>query len=70
MNNECVSNGFLFLFQNADDAKPLLVTRDTATIEFRNISFNYVEGKTIFDNLSLSIPAGKKIAIVGGSGSG
>uniref|UniRef100_A0A1B6C5C3 Iron-sulfur clusters transporter ABCB7, mitochondrial n=2 Tax=Clastoptera arizonana TaxID=38151 RepID=A0A1B6C5C3_9HEMI len=58
------------LIKNLEDAKPLMITKDNSTIEFRNISFSYTEGKNIFDNLSLTIPAGKKIAIVGGSGSG
>ncbi|CAK1604599.1 unnamed protein product [Parnassius mnemosyne] len=50
---------------------PLLqVDAKTATIEFKDISFKYINGKPIFNNLSFSIPAGKKIGIVGGSGSG
>lgn len=56
--------------KNKENAKALQITEDNSTIEFRNVSFNYVEGKSIFNDLSLVIPAGKKIAIVGGSGSG
>ena len=37
---------------------------------FDNVRFGYVEGKPIFNGLSFTVPAGKKIAIVGGSGSG
>lgn len=51
------------------DAVQLQVDRSTADIEFRNVSFDY-DGKQIFRDLNFSIPAGKKIAIVGGSGSG
>ncbi|KAL7047302.1 hypothetical protein ACKWTF_002862 [Chironomus riparius] len=56
--------------QNKVDAVPLLVNRDNAQIEFRNVSFQYENGKTIFEDLNFVIPAGKKIGFVGGSGSG
>ncbi|XP_053672171.1 iron-sulfur clusters transporter ABCB7, mitochondrial isoform X2 [Anopheles nili] len=50
---------------------PLLdVRRETASIEFRNVGFRYAQSNEIFKDLSFTIPAGKKIAIVGGSGSG
>ncbi|XP_063532142.1 iron-sulfur clusters transporter ABCB7, mitochondrial isoform X1 [Cydia strobilella] len=51
-------------------AVPLKVDQNTATIEFRDVSFKYINGKPIFNNLSFTIPAGKKIGIVGSSGSG
>ncbi|CAB3242824.1 unnamed protein product [Arctia plantaginis] len=51
-------------------APPLKVDAKTSTIEFKDVSFKYINGKPIFNNLSFSIPAGKKIGIVGGSGSG
>lgn len=51
-------------------APPLIASRDTASIDFRNVSFEYVQGRKIFDDLSFSIPAGKNVAFVGGSGSG
>ncbi|MBK9792968.1 MAG: ATP-binding cassette domain-containing protein [Sphingobacteriales bacterium] len=38
-------------------------------IELRNVSFAY-EDATVLKNINLEIPKGKKIAIVGGSGSG
>ncbi|KAL4709986.1 hypothetical protein ACJJTC_001031 [Scirpophaga incertulas] len=53
-----------------DKAPPLQVDAKTASIEFKDVNFKYVNGKPIFNNLTLSIPAGKKIGIVGGSGSG
>lgn len=56
--------------QNKLDAPYLSIDRHNASIEFQNVSFEYESGKKIFDDLSLTIPAGKKIAIVGGSGSG
>lgn len=51
-------------------APPLIASRDTSSIDFRNVSFEYVQGRKIFDDLSFSIPAGKNVAFVGGSGSG
>jgi ATP-binding cassette, subfamily B, bacterial len=49
-------------------AKPL-VARGGA-IEFRNVSFGHVEGHTLFDRISLRIPAGQKVGLVGLSGAG
>lgn len=56
--------------QNSVLAKPLLADRSNSTIEFKNVSFEYESGKKIFSDLSFTVPAGKKIAFVGGSGSG
>lgn len=50
------------------DAKELTNTR--GEVEFRNVSFGYDPGKTILKDISLKIPAGKKVAIVGPTGSG
>lgn len=56
--------------QNKIDCPHLAIDRNNATIEFQNVSFQYETGKPIFTDLSFTIPAGKKIAFVGGSGSG
>ncbi|CAG9784800.1 unnamed protein product [Diatraea saccharalis] len=53
-----------------DKAPPLMIDTNSATIEFKNVNFKYINGKPIFNNLNLTIPAGQKIGIVGGSGSG
>lgn len=39
-------------------------------VEFKNIRFAYVDDKYVLDDVSLKIPAGKKIGIVGHTGSG
>merc|ERR1719447_2274554 len=41
-----------------------------SNITFENVCFEYVEGKKILDELSFTVPAGKRVAVVGGSGSG
>ncbi|XP_067012941.2 iron-sulfur clusters transporter ABCB7, mitochondrial isoform X2 [Anabrus simplex] len=56
--------------KNKADAKPLICTPENASITFRDVSFQYVPGKAVLDGLTFTIPAGKKVAIVGGSGSG
>ncbi|KSV59981.1 ATP-binding cassette domain-containing protein [Acetivibrio ethanolgignens] len=40
------------------------------TIDFENISFNYMEGELILDNFSLKANSGQMIALVGESGCG
>lgn len=56
--------------QEKSSAPALQVSAATAEIEFRDVSFKYINGKPIFTNLNFRIPPGKKIGIVGGSGSG
>lgn len=53
-----------------ENAVRLNVTPNNSDIQFKNINFQYVQGKPIFQNVSFDIPSGKKIAIVGGSGCG
>ncbi|XP_033635648.1 ATP-binding cassette sub-family B member 7, mitochondrial-like isoform X1 [Asterias rubens] len=52
------------------NAPALDITPQNASITFEDVSFGYLEGQDIFNNLSFTVPAGKKVAIVGGSGSG
>ncbi|XP_033227058.1 ATP-binding cassette sub-family B member 7, mitochondrial [Belonocnema kinseyi] len=56
--------------KNKINADPFSVMPKNAVISFDKVKFQYVEGKTIFDNMSFTIPSGKKVAIVGGSGTG
>ncbi|KAG4066321.1 hypothetical protein HA402_000545 [Bradysia odoriphaga] len=56
--------------RNKIDCPHLAVDRSNSTIEFRNVAFQYETGKPIFTDLNFTIPSGKKIAFVGGSGSG
>ena len=50
------------------NAKPLLLTG--GEIKFENVTFGYHTDRPILRNLNLTIPAGKKVAIVGPSGCG
>ncbi|XP_019851441.1 PREDICTED: ATP-binding cassette sub-family B member 7, mitochondrial [Amphimedon queenslandica] len=52
------------------NAPNLLLSPESNTITFDNVSFGYVGDKNILNGLSFTVPAGKKVAIVGGSGSG
>lgn len=53
------------------DVGAVMVEKAEGNIEFKNVSFSY-EGKEekALDNISLSIPKGKTVALVGRSGSG
>ncbi|XP_029369193.1 iron-sulfur clusters transporter ABCB7, mitochondrial isoform X2 [Echeneis naucrates] len=53
-----------------DLAPPLAITPQEATIRFEDVYFEYLEGQKVLNGLSFEVPAGKKVAIVGGSGSG
>ncbi|WP_226677948.1 ABC transporter ATP-binding protein [Mesobacillus jeotgali] len=48
----------------------LPVKSNMKSIEFKDMTFSYDETKMIFSNLSLQIPAGKVVALVGPSGAG
>jgi subfamily B ATP-binding cassette protein MsbA len=58
------------------DDKPYLIEGDhdldqfTNKIALRNVSFGYTPDQTVIKNVSLDIPRGQTVAIVGGSGAG
>lgn len=55
--------------KEAPNAKPLQLTNG-GEITFENVTFGYTQDRPILQNLSLTIPAGKKVAVVGPSGCG
>ncbi|KAI0409168.1 P-loop containing nucleoside triphosphate hydrolase protein [Xylaria palmicola] len=55
--------------KEAPDAKPLVLSQG-GQIKFENVTFGYIKERPILQDLSLTIPAGKKVAIVGPSGCG
>jgi subfamily B ATP-binding cassette protein MsbA len=52
----------------APDAKPLEL--DKGEIEFRNVSFAYEPENSVLKSVSLTVPPGRTVALVGPSGSG
>ena len=54
--------------EDAPDARPLEVTR--GEVAFRDVVFGYGPDRTILDGVSFTVPAGKRLAIVGSSGAG
>jgi ATP-binding cassette, subfamily B (MDR/TAP), member 7 len=54
--------------KDAADAKPLVLRG--GEIRFENVRFGYRDDRPILKGLTMTIPAGKKVAIVGPSGSG
>ncbi|MCK9394885.1 MAG: ABC transporter ATP-binding protein/permease [Methylobacter sp.] len=51
-----------------DDARALTIAR--GAIDFNNVCFSYNETNRLFENFTLNIKAGEKVALVGHSGSG
>jgi len=53
---------------DAPDAHPLIGLG--GSIDFEKVSFTYPDGRTVFEDFTLHIPAGQRIGIVGPSGAG
>ncbi|MBQ3074778.1 MAG: ABC transporter ATP-binding protein [Clostridia bacterium] len=56
--------------EKPDDPDCVELTEVRGEVEFRNVKFSYVPEKEIIHGLSLKIPAGKTVAIVGPTGGG
>ena len=52
------------------DEDPLPVAGVRGEVEFRNLSFGYEEGRPVLQDVSLRVPAGSTVAVVGPTGSG
>ena len=50
--------------------KDVEVDHVNGDVEFRDVSFSYIEGVEIIHHFSMKVPAGKKMAIVGPTGAG
>lgn len=53
-----------------DPVNPKPLTEFASELEFRDISFSYVEGRQVLKHINLKVPKGRTIALVGQSGSG
>ena len=56
--------------ENEDRAGAELIKEGKAMVDFKNVCFSYDSKKTVIRDFSLSIPTGKKVALVGATGSG
>ncbi len=54
--------------EDAPDARPLEVTE--GHVSFRNVTFRYPNGRTVLQDVTLDVPAGQRIGLVGRSGAG
>lgn len=55
---------------NEDQSGMELAQKETATVTFKNVSFSYNAGTPVIKDFSLTVPTGKKVALVGATGSG
>lgn len=62
---------FCVINEKNEDANGVEYTNEEkATIYFKNVEFSYDKTNPIIKNFSLTVPAGKKVALVGATGSG
>ena len=54
----------------ADPQNSVILQRAKGDIEFKNVSFSYDQTGEVLQNISLRIPSGEKLALVGPSGGG
>ena len=57
-------------YETADGVEQSEMSKVEGDIEFKDVTFRYGNRAPALDHVSFTIPAGKKVALVGGSGSG
>ena len=55
---------------NEDMSGMALEEDDDATVYFENVNFSYMPGHPVIRDFNLTVPSGKKVALVGSTGSG
>ncbi|MGN0635066.1 MAG: ABC transporter ATP-binding protein [Acutalibacteraceae bacterium] len=55
---------------NEDHAGAKLIKEEKATVAFKNVCFSYDSKNDVIRDFSLTVPTGKKVALVGATGSG
>lgn len=55
---------------NEDKEGALLKNSERAEVTFKNVHFSYVKDRPVLRDFSLTVPSGKKVALVGATGSG
>lgn len=53
-----------------EKAGEMLRESDSAAVEFKNVQFSYKKGYPVLHDFTLTVPSGKKVALVGATGSG
>lgn len=53
-----------------EKAGEMLKESDSAAVEFKNVQFSYKKGYPVLHDFTLTVPSGKKVALVGATGSG
>ncbi len=62
---------FMVLDEEIEDKKgEALEKTDNAAVTFKNVQFSYEPGHTVLHDFTLTVPSGKKVALVGATGSG
>lgn len=62
---------FAVLDEESEDKRgEALRESDHATVQFSHVDFSYQEGHPVLRDFSLTVPSGKKVALVGATGSG
>ncbi len=62
---------FAVLDEESEDASgEPLADADHASVTFQDVQFSYVPGQPVIKDFTLTVPSGKKVALVGATGSG
>lgn len=62
---------FEVLDEEDEDKRGLELTKkENAAVSFQNVQFSYTPGYPVIRNFTLTVPSGKKVALVGATGSG
>ena len=56
--------------KNEDRSGELMRDAEAAEVSFRNVNFSYVPDHPVIRDFTLTVPSGKKVALVGSTGSG
>ena len=56
--------------ENEDMSGEDLIDAEEMEVRFEDVDFSYVQGKQVLNDFTLTVPSGKKVALVGATGSG
>lgn len=66
----CASRVFELIEEKSEEDGTEDIDGVDGNVELKNVDFSYVESKTLIENLSVSVKAGQRVAIVGPTGCG